>query len=48
MKKFECLVKRGKVTEKIIRYFTDEERAFLWLELEGYKVIHLLKLDSEK
>jgi len=48
MKKFECLVKRGKVTEKIIRYFMDEERAFFWLELEGYKVIRLLELDSDE
>ena len=44
MKKYECLVKRGKVTEKIIRYFTNSEHAFAWLELEGYRVFSIKEL----
>lgn len=39
MKKFECIVKRGRIMTKIIRYFSDSIHAFAWLELEGYKVI---------
>ena len=39
MNKYECLVKRGNITEKIIRYFSTSEHAFAWLELEGYKVL---------
>lgn len=44
MKKYECLVKRGTVTEKIIRYFTNSEYAYVWLELEGYRVICIKEL----
>ena len=44
MKKYECLVKRGGVTEKIIRYFTNSECAHVWLELEGYRVICIKEL----
>lgn len=44
MKKYECLVKRDGITEKIIRYFTNQERAFAWLELEGYHVFSLKEL----
>ena len=43
---FECLVTQrlscGKVTKKITRWFSDAEHAFVWLNLEGYKV-HFLK-----
>ena len=41
MKKFECLVKRDGTTKKLIRYFSDSEHAFVWLELEGYKVFYV-------
>lgn len=44
MKKYECLVKRGTVTEKIVRYFTNYEFAFAWLELEGYRVFCIKEL----
>lgn len=39
MKKFECLVKRGRVTKHIVRYFKNEEYAYAWLSLEGYTVL---------
>ena len=44
---FECLVtqnllRHGRITKKIIRWFESEEYAFAWLELEGYKV-HFIK-----
>ena len=45
MKKFECLVKRDGVTEKIVRYFTNSEQAFAWLELEGYRVYSIRECD---
>lgn len=44
MKKYECLVKRGTATEKIIRYFTNSEYAYVWLELEGYRVFCIKEL----
>ncbi len=44
MKKFECLAKRDGTTKKFIRYFSDSEHAFAWLELEGYRVICIKEL----
>ena len=44
MKKYECIVSRYGITEKIIRYFSDPEHAWTWLELEGYKVIAVKEL----
>lgn len=44
MPKFECIVKRNGILEKVIRCFTDSEHAFAWLELEGYKVVYLKEL----
>ena len=44
MKKFECLVKRDRITQKIVRYFDDAEAAFAWLELEGYQVFSVRDL----
>ena len=44
MKKYECVVKRGKTVEKIVRYFTSSEQAFAWLELEGYQVFSIKEL----
>lgn len=44
MKKYECLVVSNRITEKIIRWFTDSEHAYAWLELEGYKVIQIKEL----
>lgn len=44
MKKYECFVKRGTSTEKIIRYFTNSEYAYAWLELEGYRVFCIKEL----
>lgn len=41
---FECLVKRDRITEKIIRWFKDEEHALAWLELEGYRVFSIRKV----
>ena len=43
---FECIVTQklsyGQVTKKIIRWFSNSEHAFAWLELEGCKV-HFIK-----
>ena len=44
MKKFECLVKFHRITERIVRWFTDSEHAFNWLELEGYKVLQVKEI----
>lgn len=44
MKKFECLVKRDRITQKIVRYFDDAEAAFALLELEGYQVFSVRDL----
>lgn len=44
MIKFECLVTRDRITKKIIRFFTSQEYAFAWLELEGYKVLSTKQL----
>lgn len=46
---FECLVSRryisgGKVTKKVIRWFSDEAHAFAWLSLEGYKVLSVRQI----
>lgn len=46
MKKYECLVRRYGITEKIIRYFSDSEHAWAWLELEGYKVIRIKEVHA--
>ena len=46
MRKFECLVKRDRITEKIIRWFKSEEYAFAWLELEGYLVFYVKELSE--
>lgn len=46
MRKFECLVKRDRTTEKIIRWFKSEEYAFAWLELEGYLVFYVKELSE--
>lgn len=48
MWKYECIVKRDGIVQKIIRYFTDSEHAFAWLELEGYKVYSIKVCRSEK
>ena len=45
MIKFECLVNRDRITQKIIRFFTNQEYAFIWLELEGYKVLSIKQLN---
>lgn len=45
MIRFECLVTRNRITEKIIRFFTSQECAFAWLELEGYKVLSIKQLN---
>jgi hypothetical protein len=37
-------VKRGTITEKIIRYFTNSKYAYAWLELEGYQVLCIKEL----
>lgn len=44
MIKYECLVSRNRITEKFIRFFTSQEYAFAWLELEGYKVLSIKQL----
>ena len=44
VKKFECLVKFRRITERIVRWFTDSEHAFKWLELEGYKVLQVKEM----
>ena len=46
MKKYECLVKRDGITEKIIRWFKSDESAFAWLELEGYRVFYIKELGN--
>lgn len=46
MRKYECLVKRDRITEKIIRWFTSDESAFAWLELEGYRVFYIKELGN--
>lgn len=46
MKKFECIVRLRSETKKIIRYFSDSEHAFVWLQLEGYKVINVKELSE--
>ena len=43
MKKYECIIKRDGITTKAIRYFSDSKYAFVWLALEGYKVISVKK-----
>ena len=48
MKKYECLVKRDRITEKIIRWFTSDESAFAWLELEGYQVFYIKELGNQR
>lgn len=50
---FECLVTQnllrcGKITKRIIRWFESEEYAFAWLELEGYKVISIKELPNNQ
>lgn len=45
---FECLVERGGVLQKIIRFFSDAEYAYAWLEIEGYKVIRIKAIKEKK
>lgn len=44
MIKFECFVRRDRITKKIIRFFISQKYAFAWLELEGYKVLSIKQL----